>query len=257
MTEASDKGIFKTVTSAIDGKLRSHTRWLFVASIVSVIFMFLSTTIDDDLLSKELSFITGAFSIGSFALYFSYLNLDVEKRINDKDIEVEKRVNDKQEELNALSDEIKTSLRDYISKADRVVKERNNKFDELHQKFYDLASSKGENGRQLGVVAPAGQWLHTSSWDEIVKKMREMLKMHGWGQVPAYSDIRYLISLNQIKPDGFGFKDSTLQNKTNFVKVNFFRLVDWIGITLDIKMMRKMMITKMSRCADALFCLMH
>lgn len=196
--------------SWVTARFKQHGFWSVVVAIAGFVALFASQIFEEQLGEKNFSRLLIASSI--FTILGCFLTLAY----------IKLQILDARREL---VDSLKTNL-DARQRHLGILAAR---FDEIVKTFQAISKPGGGEDRHLSVVAPVGQWLHTSSWDEIVKKMRDMLKMHDWGQVPAYSEMRYLVSLNQIKPHDFGFQDATLQNKTNFVKVNFFQTsgLDW------------------------------
>ena len=104
-----------------------------------------------------------------------------------------------------------------------------------------MALSDGDKEQHLEVTAPAGPWLQTSSWTEIVKKMRQMLYVHGWGQIPTLSDLRYFIRISDrhLDPRKADREFEPLKSTVNSSKIlsvaTFLRIdyAQWHGMTFS------------------------
>lgn len=96
----------------------------------------------------------------------------------------------------------------------------NEKYEFIFSKLNKLTTTKDDDERYLGVMVPAGPWVQTSSWTEIVKKTREMLRSHMWGQVPAFADIKFLVKI-QEKAESVNEIPNDFSESSEFISIDF------------------------------------
>ncbi len=101
------------------------------------------------------------------------------------------------------------------------------------KKYIEVSISTTEKPEgQLSVVAPAAKWIQTSSWIEIVKKMREMFRMHQWGQIPTLSGLNYMVEVggNLDKNHANIGNAQAISKITEFLSIDYFQ---WHGFSFE------------------------
>lgn len=107
---------------------------------------------------------------------------------------------------------------------------------QIREKIQNIAFSESEQRNHLSVVAPAGPWLQTTAWEEIIKKMREMLRVHGWGQIPTLSNLNYRIQIcDNVANDGSEIRaqqedQKKIESVSDLARLDY---IQWHGLKFD------------------------